>query len=63
MCPDFDNDFGVTSYVYFLCSLINHPDDVKELTKAHILDNFLDNEEVAKLFNDIATDLVPNPEI
>jgi hypothetical protein len=63
MCPDFDNDFGVTSYVYFLRSLINHPDDVKELTKAHILDNFLDNEEVAKLFNDIATDLVPNPEI
>jgi hypothetical protein len=62
MCPDFDNDFGVTSYISFLDSLIDHPDDVKELRKAHVLNNFLGSDkEVSKLFNDIATDLVPNP--
>jgi len=63
MCPDFDNDFGVTSYICFLDSLIDHPDDVKELRKAQVLDNLLGSDkEVSQLFNDIATDLVPNPE-
>ncbi|KAE8098656.1 hypothetical protein FH972_016701 [Carpinus fangiana] len=63
MCPDFDNEFGVTSYICFLDSLIDHPDDVKELRKAQVLHNLLGSDkEVAKLFNDIATDLVPNPE-
>jgi hypothetical protein len=63
MCPDFENDFGVTSYICFLDSLIDHPDDVKELRKAQVLHNLLGSDkEVAKLFNDIATDLVPNPE-
>jgi phage anti-repressor protein len=62
MCPDFDNDFGVTSYICFLDSLIDHPDDVKELRNAHILHNLLGSDkEVSRLFNDIATDLVPNP--
>ncbi|XP_021830080.1 UPF0481 protein At3g47200-like [Prunus avium] len=61
MCPDFQNDFGVTSYISFLDSLIDHPDDVKHLRKKHILRNLLgSDEEVAKLFNEIGTDLVPN---
>ncbi|CAL9025390.1 unnamed protein product [Prunus brigantina] len=61
MCPDFQNDFGVTSYIGFLDSLIDHPDDVKHLRKKHILLNFLgSDDEVAQLFNEIGTDLVPN---
>ncbi|ONH90812.1 hypothetical protein PRUPE_8G075900 [Prunus persica] len=64
MCPDFHNDFGVTSYICFLDSLIDHPDDVKHLRKKLILQNFLGNdEEVAQLFNEIGTDLVPNDDI
>ncbi|PRQ49716.1 hypothetical protein RchiOBHm_Chr2g0125011 [Rosa chinensis] len=63
MCPDFQNDSGVTSYICFLDSLIDHADDVKQLRKAHILHNLLgSDEEVAKLFNKIGTDLVPNSE-
>ncbi|CAB4320290.1 unnamed protein product [Prunus armeniaca] len=64
MCPDFHNDFGVTSYICFLDSLIDQPDDVKHLRKKLILRNFLGNdEEVALLFNEIGTDLVPNNNI
>ncbi|XP_021830263.1 UPF0481 protein At3g47200-like [Prunus avium] len=64
MCPDFHNDFGVTSYICFLDSLIDHPDDVKHLRKKLILRNFLGNdEEVAQVFNEIGTDLVPNNDI
>ncbi|KAL6272733.1 hypothetical protein ACE6H2_023425 [Prunus campanulata] len=64
MCPDFQNDFGVTSYIGFLDSLIDHPDDVKHLRKKHILRNYLgSDEEVAQLFNEIGTDLVPNKAI
>ena len=63
-CLDFENDFGVTSYISFLDSLIDEANDVKMLRKAQILHNFLgSDEEVAKLFNDIGTDLVPNIEI
>ncbi|KAB2631176.1 hypothetical protein D8674_008695 [Pyrus ussuriensis x Pyrus communis] len=61
MCPDFQNDFGVTSYIGFLDSLIDHPDDVKHLRKKRIVQNLLgSDEEVARLFNEIGTDLVPN---
>ncbi|KAG6638491.1 UPF0481 protein At3g47200-like [Carya illinoinensis] len=61
MCLDFDNDFGISSYVSFLDSLIDQANDVKELRKAHVLFNFLgSDEEVAKLFNEIGTDLVPD---
>jgi hypothetical protein len=28
MCPDNDNDYGVCSYVAFMDSLIDHPEDV-----------------------------------
>ncbi|KAG7958821.1 hypothetical protein I3843_10G037800 [Carya illinoinensis] len=61
MCLDFDNDFGITSYVSFLDSLIDEANDVKKLRKAHVLLNLLgSDEEVAKLFNEIGTDLVPD---
>ncbi|TKY73626.1 UPF0481 protein [Spatholobus suberectus] len=63
MCPDFENDYGICSYVSFLDSLIDHPDDVKALRSERILLNFLgSDEEVANLFNTISTDLVPNTE-
>ncbi|XP_030924534.1 UPF0481 protein At3g47200-like [Quercus lobata] len=64
MCLDFKNDFGVTSYISFLDSLIDEANDVKMLRKARILRNVLgSDEEVAKLFNEIGNDLVPNIEI
>ncbi|KAM3738687.1 hypothetical protein ACB098_09G149400 [Castanea mollissima] len=64
MCPDFENDFGITSYISFLDSLIDEPKDVIDLRKAGTLRNLLgSNEEVALVFNEIGTDLVPNPDI
>ncbi|XP_035546466.1 UPF0481 protein At3g47200-like [Juglans regia] len=63
MCLDFDNDFGVTSYISFLDSHIDEASDVKDLRKARVLYNFLGSDvEVAQLFNEIGTDLVPNLE-
>ncbi|KAK4580918.1 hypothetical protein RGQ29_024538 [Quercus rubra] len=62
MCLDFENDFGITSYISFLDSLIDEASDVKMLRKARILHNLLgSDEEVAQLFNKIGNDLVPNP--
>ncbi|KAK4580908.1 hypothetical protein RGQ29_024528 [Quercus rubra] len=64
MCLDFQNDFGITSYIYFLDSLIDEANDVKLLRKAGILYNCLgSDEEVAQVFNEIGNDLVPNSEI
>ena len=64
MCLDFENDFGVTSYISFLDSLIDEANDVKVLRKAGVLYNCLgSDEEVAKLFNEIGTDLVPYTQI
>ena len=64
MCLDFKNDFGITSYVSFLDSLIDEANDVKLLRKVRILHNCLGSDaEVAQLFNEIGTDLVPNTEI
>ena len=64
MCPDFDNDYGITSYISFLESLIDDPKDVIDLRKVGILRNLLgSDDEVAQVFNEIGTDLVPNPEI
>ncbi|KAG5062362.1 hypothetical protein JHK85_003545 [Glycine max] len=61
MCPDFENDYGICSYVSFLDSLIDHPDDVKALRSEQILLNSLGSDEkVANLFNTISTDLVPD---
>ena len=64
MCPDFENDYAVTSYISFLDSLIDEASDVKMLRKAGILYNCLgSDDEVAQVFNEIGTDLVPNIEI
>ena len=64
ICPDFKNDYGVTSCISFLYSLINEANDVKELRKAAILYNLLgSDQEVTQLFNEIGTDLVPNNKI
>uniref|UniRef100_A0A2N9GFX4 Uncharacterized protein n=1 Tax=Fagus sylvatica TaxID=28930 RepID=A0A2N9GFX4_FAGSY len=64
MCPDFENNYGVTSYISFLDSLIDEANDVIELRKVHILGNLLgSDQEVAQLFNEIGRDLVPNLEI
>ena len=65
MCPDnFRTNYEVTTYICFLDSLIDYPDDVKELRLAHILHNLLGcDKEAAQLFNEIGTDLVPNKEV
>ena len=64
MCPDFDNDFGITSYISFLDSLIDEQKDVIDLRNAGILRNLLGSDkEVADVFNEIGTDLVPNLDI
>ncbi|KAK0596360.1 hypothetical protein LWI29_014929 [Acer saccharum] len=64
MCPDFQNDFVVSSYISFLDSLIDRAQDVKELRENNILHNALgSDEDVAKLFNEISTDLVPSEAI
>ncbi|KAK9067554.1 hypothetical protein SSX86_011665 [Deinandra increscens subsp. villosa] len=61
MCSDDTNASWVTSYICLLDSLIDHSEDVKVLRKAGILDNRLgSDEQVAQLFNEIGTDLVPN---
>ncbi|GMP86579.1 hypothetical protein CsSME_00039306 [Camellia sinensis var. sinensis] len=62
MCPDSSNDFGVTSYLWFMDTLIDQAEDVKELRKKGIILNFLGSDQhVAELFNEIAKNLVPNP--
>lgn len=64
VCPDFENNYAISSYVEFLDSLIDHPEDVKELRANEVLHNGLgSDEEVAKLFNIISTDLVPDTRI
>ncbi|KAE8098670.1 hypothetical protein FH972_016714 [Carpinus fangiana] len=63
MCLDFDNDFGISSYLSFLDSLIDEANDVKYMRKAGVLHNFLGSDQhVADLFNEIGTDLVPSAE-
>ncbi|KAF5471806.1 hypothetical protein F2P56_008573 [Juglans regia] len=63
MCPDFYNKFEITSYILFLDSLIDNIKDVMVLRNKGILKNCLgSDEEVARLFNEIGTDLVPDPD-
>ncbi|KAL5102578.1 hypothetical protein RYX36_006905 [Vicia faba] len=63
MCPDFKNDYGITSFAVFMDSLIDHAEDVKILRSKGILVNSRrSDEEVADLFNIISTDLIFNPE-
>uniref|UniRef100_A0A3N7FXR9 Uncharacterized protein n=1 Tax=Populus trichocarpa TaxID=3694 RepID=A0A3N7FXR9_POPTR len=52
----------ITSYVCFMDSLIDHPEDVKELRSQGILLTTLGSDkQVAELFNEIANNIVPNP--
>ncbi|XP_076925529.1 UPF0481 protein At3g47200-like [Bidens hawaiensis] len=54
-------DAWVTSYVCLLDSLIDHAEDIKILRKSWVLDTSLgSDEEVAKMFNEMATDIAPN---
>ncbi|MED6131414.1 hypothetical protein PIB30_009635 [Stylosanthes scabra] len=60
MCPDFCNSFEISSFLVFMSSLIDQPEDVKELRMAGIIINELSNDkEVADLFNKMDTILVP----
>lgn len=61
MCSSDTNASWVTSYICLLDSLIDHYEDVKVLRKAGIIDNRLGSDkQVALLFNELGTDLVPN---
>ena len=63
MCPDFENDYGICSYVAFMDSLIEYPEDVKVLRSKGILVNSLgSDEELVNFFKIISTDVVPNRE-
>ena len=58
-CPGTAEGFWVTSYVYFMDSLIDHSEDVKELRRKGILLNALgSDQEVADLFNEISSFMV-----
>ncbi|XLT07528.1 hypothetical protein HN51_053321 [Arachis hypogaea] len=60
MCPDFQNDFEISSFLVLLSSLIDHPEDVRELRLAGIVINQLANDkEVADLFNNMDIIMVP----
>ncbi|TKY49835.1 UPF0481 protein [Spatholobus suberectus] len=59
-CHDFQNDYGISSYCSFLDSLIDHPEDVKELKSQGIILNLRrSDEEVANLINTLGTTLGP----
>ncbi|XVE61023.1 hypothetical protein DITRI_Ditri06bG0006900 [Diplodiscus trichospermus] len=61
MCPDFNNDFELTSYLCFMDTLIDTAEDVKELRGGGMLHNYLgSDEEVAHIFNKMSRDLVPD---
>ncbi|KAI9160448.1 hypothetical protein LWI28_008156 [Acer negundo] len=63
MCPDFHNEFEVSTYMWFMDKLIDRTKDVEELREKNILRNELgSDEEVVKLFNEIGTHLRPNYE-
>ncbi|CAA2984187.1 Hypothetical predicted protein [Olea europaea subsp. europaea] len=61
MCPHCPSDCHIMSYTSLMDSFIDHADDVKELRKRGILVNALGNDcELAKLFNKISNELVPD---
>ncbi|KAI4346923.1 hypothetical protein L6164_007786 [Bauhinia variegata] len=64
MCPDFENNFEICSYVKLLDLLIDSAEDVKELRSSRVLHNSLgSDEEVVELFNAISSGLMHNPDI
>ncbi|KAF8413554.1 hypothetical protein HHK36_001545 [Tetracentron sinense] len=61
-CPDAPEDYMITSYICFLDSVIDNGKDVKELRSKGILLNSLgSDQQVADLFNQLSTNLVPDP--
>ncbi|KAK1293636.1 hypothetical protein QJS10_CPB17g01790 [Acorus calamus] len=59
---DSTRGYGVISYICLLDNLIDHADDVRELRSRGILINCLgSDQQVADLFNELATDLTPDP--
>ncbi|KAH6768366.1 hypothetical protein C2S51_013702 [Perilla frutescens var. frutescens] len=57
MSPGSNTDFAVISYVKFMKSLIEKPEDVKELReKGIILSGLANDEEVVKMFKEFNTD-------
>ncbi|CAL5420722.1 unnamed protein product [Camellia sinensis] len=61
-CPNtFANYLWVTNYIFFLDSILDSANDVKELKYAGIITNFLSNdEEVVKIISGMAAGLVPD---
>ncbi|XP_028761535.1 UPF0481 protein At3g47200-like [Neltuma alba] len=60
-CPDFENNYEISSYVEFLSSMIKYPHDVKELRSRGCIRNALgSDEDVANFVNSIAVGVVPN---
>ncbi|XP_077211061.1 UPF0481 protein At3g47200-like isoform X2 [Tasmannia lanceolata] len=58
LCPDGPCDYGVSSYLCLLDSLIDREEDVKELRSEGIVLNALgSDQDVAELFNVLAKDL------
>ncbi|KAK1278242.1 hypothetical protein QJS04_geneDACA016614 [Acorus gramineus] len=54
--------YDVISYICLLDDLIDHADDVRELRSKGILINCLgSDQQVADLFNELTTNLTPNP--
>ena len=55
------NEFSIISYLWFLDSLIDNWEDVKELQAAQVLHNFVGNKkEVAQFFNHVCGQLIPD---
>ncbi|KAJ0013877.1 hypothetical protein Pint_20110 [Pistacia integerrima] len=56
------DDFGVSSYICLMASLIDHAEEVKELLSGGVLLNFLgSDQQVADLFNEMGYTLVSHP--
>ncbi|XP_042486817.1 UPF0481 protein At3g47200-like [Macadamia integrifolia] len=62
-CPDFINDGDITSFLCFMDSLIDGPQDVKVFRQKGVLQNLLGSDQhVADLFNELASELTPKPD-
>ncbi|XP_058782919.1 UPF0481 protein At3g47200-like [Vicia villosa] len=60
LCPDFKNDYGISTFLSFISSLIDGAEDVKKLRSEGILLNLLgSDQDVVDLFNIISEGLVP----
>ncbi|RZC79470.1 hypothetical protein C5167_003687 [Papaver somniferum] len=53
----------ITSYVFFMDTIIDSPDDVKILRSSGVLQSAIGSDKaVAKLFNELTKDVTPDPE-